>query len=65
MGHVVLLGDSIFDIARCVPDRPPVIEQLRQALPRGWTATLLAIDGHITTIDFVKQLGRSKHTRSY
>ncbi len=48
MGHVVLLGDSIFDNARYVPDRPPVIEQLRQALPRGWHATLLAVDGHIT-----------------
>jgi GDSL-like Lipase/Acylhydrolase family len=48
MGHVVLLGDSIFDNARYVPDRPPVIEQLRRALPAGWQATLLAIDGHMT-----------------
>ena len=48
MGHVVLLGDSIFDNARYVPDRPPVIEQLRQALPRGWRATLLAVDGDVT-----------------
>jgi hypothetical protein len=48
MGHVVLLGDSIFDNARYVPDRPPVIEKLRQSLPRGWIATLLAVDGHIT-----------------
>ena len=28
MGHVVLLGDSIFDNAWYVPNRPPVIEQL-------------------------------------
>ena len=48
MGHVVLLGDSIFDNERYVPDRPPVIEQLRKALPTGWQATLLAVDGHIT-----------------
>jgi hypothetical protein len=48
MGHVVLLGDSIFDNARYVPDRPPVIDQLRRALPRGWRASLLAVDGHIT-----------------
>jgi hypothetical protein len=48
MGHVVLLGDSIFDNARYVPDRPPVIDQLRHALPRGWRASLLAVDGHIT-----------------
>jgi hypothetical protein len=55
MGHVILLGDSIFDNARYVPDRPPVIEQLRQALPRGWLATLLAVDGHVTE-DVVNQL---------
>jgi hypothetical protein len=48
MGHVVLLGDSIFDNARYVPDRPSVIEQLRQSLPDSWRATLLAVDGHIT-----------------
>jgi hypothetical protein len=48
MGHVILLGDSIFDNARYVPDRTPVIDQLRQALPQGWQASLLAVDGHIT-----------------
>jgi hypothetical protein len=55
MGHVVLLGDSIFDNARYVPDRPPVIDQLRQSLPRGWFATLLAVDGHISE-DVANQL---------
>ena len=55
MGHVILLGDSIFDNARYVPDRPPVIDQLRQALPRGWLASLLAVDGHITE-DVANQL---------
>jgi hypothetical protein len=55
MGHVVLLGDSIFDNARYVPDRPPVIDQLRQSLPRGWTASLFAVDGHITE-DVANQL---------
>jgi lysophospholipase L1-like esterase len=55
MGHVVLLGDSIFDNARYVPDRPAVIDQLRQALPRGWLSTLLAVDGHITE-DVANQL---------
>jgi hypothetical protein len=57
MGHVVLLGDSIFDNARYVPDRPPVIEQLRPALPQGWRATLLAVDGHITD-DVPRQLAQ-------
>jgi hypothetical protein len=55
MGHVVLLGDSIFDNASYVPDRPAVIEQLRQSLPPGWRASLLAVDGHITE-DVVRQL---------
>lgn len=55
MGHVVLLGDSIFDNASYVPGGPPLIDQLRQALPRGWVATLLAVDGHITE-DVAQQL---------
>ena len=45
MGHVVLLGDSIFDNARYVPDRPDVVQQVGHALPGGWRATLLAVDG--------------------
>ena len=45
MSHVVLLGDSIFDNASYVPGGPPVIQQLASALPAGWRATLLAIDG--------------------
>lgn len=57
MGHVVLLGDSIFDNARYVPDRPPVIEQVRRSLPAGWHATLLAVDGHVTS-DVQRQLKR-------
>ena len=48
MGHVILLGDSIFDNERYVPDRPPVIEQVRHSLPTGWQASLLAVDGHVT-----------------
>jgi hypothetical protein len=57
MPHVVLLGDSIFDNARYVPDRPAVIDQLRRRLPSGWQATLLAVDGNITA-DVPGQLGR-------
>jgi hypothetical protein len=49
MGHVVLLGDSIFDNARYVPGEPAVIEQVRRALPAGWAATLVAVDGHVTS----------------
>jgi hypothetical protein len=57
MSHVVLLGDSIFDNARYVPDHPAVIEQLRRGLPSGWRATLLAVDGHVTE-DVADQLKR-------
>ena len=57
MSHIVLLGDSIFDNARYVPDRPPVIEQVRRGLPLGWQATLVAVDGH-TVEDIVLQLPR-------
>jgi hypothetical protein len=48
MLHIVLLGDSIFDNASYVPGGPAVIDQLRQRLPDGWQATLLAFDGHVT-----------------
>lgn len=48
MTHVVLLGDSIFDNAAYVPGEPAVIDQLREILPHGWSATLLAVDGHVT-----------------
>ena len=57
MSHVVLLGDSIFDNAVYVPGRPPVIEQLRSWLPADWKATLLAVDGAVTT-SVARQLTR-------
>jgi hypothetical protein len=57
MAHIVLLGDSIFDNARYVPGEPSVIDHLKQMLPTGWRATLLAVDGsESTTMAF--QLGR-------
>jgi hypothetical protein len=48
VGHAVLLGDSIFDNSPYVWPGPPVVEQLRRALPAGWQSTLLAVDGAIT-----------------
>ncbi len=57
MSHVVLLGDSIFDNASYVPDRPAVIEQVRRGLPPNWKATLVAVDGHTVT-DVAAQLPR-------
>jgi lysophospholipase L1-like esterase len=48
MSHVVLLGDSIFDNGAYVSGGPDVVRQLREILPAGCKATLLAVDGAIT-----------------
>lgn len=64
MNHVVLLGDSIFDNAHYVPGGPPVIEQLRKTLPEGWLATLLAIDGNVTS-DVTRQLQKLEPDASH
>jgi len=45
--HVALLGDSIFDNAAYVRGGPDVVAQLREELPPGWTASLLAVDGAV------------------
>ena len=55
--HIVLLGDSIFDNAPYTAGGPDVISQVRQLLPTGWRASLLAIDG-ATTADVFSQLER-------
>ncbi len=48
MGHIVLLGDSIFDNGVYVPGEPDVVKQLQAVLPDGWSATLCAVDGAVT-----------------
>jgi hypothetical protein len=48
MPHIVLLGDSIFDNASYTRGGPDVITQVRERLPQGWKATLLAVDGSVT-----------------
>jgi hypothetical protein len=54
--HLVLLGDSILDNAAYVPGRrPAVIDLVRNRLPEGWQATLLALDGSIID-DVYRQL---------
>jgi hypothetical protein len=56
MPHIVLLGDSIFDNQSYVePGEPDVVHQLRAHLPADWRATLLAVDGSVTT-DIARQL---------
>jgi hypothetical protein len=56
-GHVVLLGDSVFDNGAYVAAGPDVATQLRQALPAGWRATLLARDGAVAA-DLPQQIAR-------
>jgi lysophospholipase L1-like esterase len=56
MSHIILLGDSIFDNGAYVkPGEPAVIEQLQAVLQDPWEATLLAVDGHVTT-DVLRQV---------
>jgi hypothetical protein len=55
MKHIVLLGDSIFDNAAYVHGGPDVIKHLDSILPRDWQATLLAVDGSVTT-DVIDQI---------
>lgn len=55
MGHIVLLGDSIFDNQAFVPKHPAVSAQLRAALGDAYQVTLLAVDGHSTS-DVPQQL---------
>lgn len=48
MGHVILLGDSVFDNGAYVGrGEPDVVRQLRDRLPAGWGATLAAVDGAV------------------
>jgi hypothetical protein len=47
MGHVVLLGDSIFDNGAYVPGEPDVVRQLRREIPADWEASLVAVDGAV------------------
>jgi hypothetical protein len=48
MPHVVLLGDSIFDNVAYTSGGPAVIQQVREKLPRAWSASLRAVDGATT-----------------
>jgi hypothetical protein len=44
-GHLVLLGDSVFDNAPYVGGGPDVCRQVLERLPEGWQVTLRAVDG--------------------
>ncbi len=47
--HIVLIGDSIFDNAEYVDQGDSVIEQLQMNISKDCKATLIAIDGDITS----------------
>lgn len=52
MEHIVLLGDSVFDNKAYVGEAPDVVNHLRNMMPKGWKATLCAVDG--ATISHIK-----------
>jgi GDSL-like Lipase/Acylhydrolase family len=56
--HIVLLGDSIFDNKSYTSGEPDVVHHLRDLLPQGWRASLLAVDGAITA-DLDSQLRKT------
>ena len=64
MAHIVLLGDSIFDNAAYTGGGPDVVTQLRQILPGGSDASLLAVDGH-RTADVDRELHRLPATATH
>jgi GDSL-like Lipase/Acylhydrolase family len=45
VGNIILLGDSIFDNGAYTSGGLDVISQVRELLPEGWNASLLAFDG--------------------
>ncbi|MBL6077108.1 SGNH/GDSL hydrolase family protein [Belnapia sp. T18] len=56
-GHVVLLGDSIFDNKGYVAGGPDVVAHLRNRLPAGWQGSLAAVGGAVAG-DVIRQLER-------
>jgi hypothetical protein len=57
LNHLVLVGDSVFDNGAYTAGGPPVITQVQRKLPPGWTASLLAVDGALTS-DIEQQLAK-------
>jgi hypothetical protein len=56
-GKIALLGDSIFDNGAYTGGEPDVVTHLQTMLPTGWRASLLAVDGSVTS-DLKEQLRR-------
>jgi lysophospholipase L1-like esterase len=65
MNHVVLLGDSVFDNGVYVrTGEPDVLAQVQAKLPKGWRATMRAVDGAVTT-GIERQLARLPEDASH
>jgi len=64
LSHLILLGDSVFDNAAYVGVGPDVISQVRTKLPPTWNATLLAVDGGVTS-DIKNQLRKLPRDASH
>lgn len=47
MKNIILLGDSIFDNAAYVTGGADVLAHLKEQMPKGWRATLKAVDGSV------------------
>jgi hypothetical protein len=62
--HVVLLGDSILDNKAYVGGDPAVIDQVRENLPKGWQATLRAVDGSVAR-DVTRQTAKLPQDASH
>jgi hypothetical protein len=63
-GHIVLLGDSIFDNGSYTRGEPDVAGHLASVVPWTWRATLLAVDG-ARTADVGPQLDRVPHDATH
>lgn len=63
-GHIVLLGDSIFDNAAYTRGEPDVATHLARMLPGEWQSTLCAVDG-ATTAGLASQLTRVPNTSTH
>lgn len=63
-GHIVLLGDSIFDNQSYTRGEPDVVGHLRSLVPPTWRATLRAVDG-TTTANVSRQFSDIPHDGSH
>ena len=63
-GHVLLLGDSIFDNKGYVAGAPDVVTHLRNRLPAGWRGSLAAVSGAVAS-DVIRQLEREPREASH